>query len=146
MAKRFTLAEAESLLPEVEKVMREALALKAEYDRAESALQATVRKIMFAGGMTIDSYSVGEEKSKRDNSAERLKSSIENLQERGCLVKDLSIGLVDFPTLFRGQEVCLCWKLGESGIRFWHGTEEGFAGRKEIDQDFLDHHEGDPLN
>jgi hypothetical protein len=50
---------------------------------------------------------------------------------------------VDFPTLFRGVEVYLCWKLGESGIEFWHGVDEGFRGRKPIDQDFLDHHEGD---
>jgi hypothetical protein len=146
MSKRFTLAEAESLLPEVEKAMREALSVKAEYDRAESSLQATVQKIMFAGGMTIDSHSVGEEKSKRDSSAEQLRSALESLQEHGCLVKDLDVGLVDFPTLFRGEEVFLCWKLGEPGIRFWHGTEEGFAGRKEIDQDFLDNHQGGPLH
>jgi hypothetical protein len=146
MSKRFTLAEAESLLPEVEKAMREALSVKAEYDRAESSLQATVQKIMFAGGMTIDSHSVGEEKSKRDSSAEQLRSALESLQEHGCLVKDLDVGLVDFPTLFRGEEVYLCWKLGEPGIRFWHGTEEGFAGRKEIDQDFLDNHQGGPLH
>jgi hypothetical protein len=61
----------------------------------------------------------------------------------GVLVKDLDTGLVDFPTLFRGVEVYLCWKLGENGIEFWHGVEEGFRGRKSIDQDFLDHHEGD---
>jgi hypothetical protein len=146
MSKRFTLAEAESLLPEVEKAMREALSVKAEYARAESSLQATVQKIMFAGGMTIDSHSVGEEKSKRDSSAEQLRSALESLQEHGCLVKDLDVGLVDFPTLFRGEEVYLCWKLGEPGIRFWHGTEEGFAGRKEIDQDFLDNHQGGPLH
>ena len=146
MSKRFTLAEAESLLPVIEKALREALSVKAEYDRAESSLQATVQKIMFAGGMTIDSYSVGQERSKRDSSAERLKAALETIQERGCLVKDLDVGLVDFPTLFRGEEVYLCWKLGEVAIRFWHGTEEGFAGRKPIAQDFLDNHEGDPLN
>jgi hypothetical protein len=55
-------------------------------------------------------------------------------------VKDLDIGLVDFPTVFRGVEVCLCWKLGEPRIGYWHGAEEGFRGRKPIDQDFLAHH------
>ena len=55
-------------------------------------------------------------------------------------IKDLEIGLIDFPTLFRGQEVYLCWKLGEDKIRFWHGIHEGFRGRKAIDQDFLDNH------
>jgi hypothetical protein len=58
------------------------------------------------------------------------------------MVKDLDIGLIDFPTLFRGREVYLCWRMGETGIRYWHG-EEGFRGRKEIDRDFLDNHSAD---
>ena len=68
---------------------------------------------------------------------------MEKLQDLGCLVKDLDIGLVDFPTLFRGQEVYLCWKVGEPSIEFWHGMNEGFGGRKAIDRDFCDHLEGD---
>jgi hypothetical protein len=58
-------------------------------------------------------------------------------------VKDLDIGLVDFPTTFNGVEVYLCWKLGEPGIEFWHGVEEGFRGRKPIDREFLENHRGD---
>jgi len=66
------------------------------------------------------------------------------VQEIGCLIKDIDVGLVDFPTSLRGVEVYLCWKLGESGISFWHGVDEGFRGRKPIDKDFLDNHQGDP--
>ena len=73
----------------------------------------------------------------------RLREAIEQMQELGCVIKDLDTGLLDFPTLFRGKEVYLCWKLGEPSIGFWHGVDEGFRGRKPIDQDFLDHHEGD---
>ena len=62
------------------------------------------------------------------------------------LVKDLDSGLIDFPTLFRGDEVYLCWKLGESGIGFWHKIEDGFPGRKPIDQDFKDNHRGEIPN
>jgi hypothetical protein len=72
-----------------------------------------------------------------------LRDRIEAVLETGCLVKDLDIGLVDFPTLFRGEEVYLCWKLGENAIAFWHSEDEGFQGRKPIDQDFIDHHKGD---
>jgi len=64
---------------------------------------------------------------------------VAQLQDLGCLVKDLDTGLVDFPALFRGQEVYLCWKLGEPSIEFWHGVDEGFRGRKAIDSDFRDH-------
>ena len=82
-------------------------------------------------------------KARRDAAAARLRDLIERIQEFGCVVKDLDTGLVDFPTLFRGTEVYLCWKLGETAIAFWHGVEEGFRGRKAIDQDFRDHHRGD---
>jgi hypothetical protein len=68
---------------------------------------------------------------------------VEEVQEMGCLVKDLDMGLVDFPTTFRGEEVYLCWKLGEEEIAFWHGVDEGFRGRKAIDRDFRAHHQGD---
>ena len=62
------------------------------------------------------------------------------------MVKDLDVGLIDFPTLYRGEEVYLCWKLGETGIQYWHGIDEGFRGRKKIDRDFLDNHKGESPN
>ncbi len=83
-----------------------------------------------------------EQKNRREAAAAALKQTIEKIQEFGCLVKDLDIGLIDFPTLFQGEEVYLCWKLGEVGIRFWHGIHEGFRGRKPIDAEFLEHHQG----
>jgi len=52
----------------------------------------------------------------------------------GVQVKDLDIGLLDFPCEVDGQTILLCWKLGEKSITHWHGTNEGFAGRKPIDQ------------
>jgi hypothetical protein len=82
-------------------------------------------------------------RSRRDASAAMLKGAIEAVQETGCLIKDLDIGLVDFPTLHKGVEVYLCWKLGEPAIEFWHGVDEGFRGRKPIDEDFLQNHRGD---
>ena len=73
-----------------------------------------------------------------------LKDLLGQIENMGVLVKDLDIGLIDFLCLYRGREVCLCWKLGEARIRFWHGTEEGFMGRKQIDEDFLRDHSAGP--
>lgn len=143
MAKRFTLQEAASLLPQVGHLLDQAVSLKAQYEEAEQTLQSLAQRIMFAGGLVVDREIPLEARNRRDSTGERLKVALESIQELGCVVKDLDIGLVDFPTLFRGQEVYLCWKMGEPEIRFWHGTQEGFAGRKPIDQDFVDHHEGD---
>ncbi len=146
MTRRFTHSEAESLLPEIEAAIRDAIAAKADYDTAERAIHALSQRVMMMGGSLVDRDSVLQRRVQRDQCAQRVKASLDAIQGYGCLVKDLDIGLIDFPTLFRGREVYLCWKLGERGIGFWHGVEEGFAGRKPIDQDFLDHHRGDATN
>jgi hypothetical protein len=143
MAKRFTLVEAQSLIPEVERMLREALDAKAEYQDAEQVIREFSEHVMMMGGVMVNRERVLDARTRRDDGAARLRERIEAVLETGCLVKDLDTGLVDFPTLLRGEEVYLCWRLGESGIAFWHGAEEGFSGRKAIDQDFLDHHRGD---
>ena len=143
MAKRFTLAEAQGLIPEVDKLLRKAIASKVEYDAAEHAIEQFSEHIMLMGGVSVDRRQAQEERDRREKAAETLRSAIESVQEFGCLVKDLDTGLIDFPTLFRGVEVYLCWKLGEPGIEYWHGVEEGFRGRKAIDDDFRAHHRGD---
>jgi len=143
MPKRFNLAQAQSLLPQVDRLLREALAAKAAYDQVERAIQSFAQRVMMTGGIVVDRDQVLERRSARGSAAARLRSAIEEVQELGCVLKDLDIGLVDFPTLFRGTEVYLCWKLGEPDIAFWHGVDEGFRGRKAIDQDFRDHHHGD---
>jgi len=142
----FTLRQAEQLLPKIEPAVREAIALKSEYQQAESDCQQFQRRVMMLGGVVVDRSQLLDRKRRRDSSAQQLKDAIEKIQDYGCLVKDLDIGLIDFPTLFHGQEVYLCWKLGESGIRFWHGVQEGFRGRKAIDEEFLKNHQGDLPN
>jgi hypothetical protein len=122
------------------------MAVKSEYEEAEAAVQALVQRITLMGGVLPDSRAAAQQKARRERGAQRLKAVLDSIHELGCLIKDLDTGLVDFPTLFRGREVYLCWKLGEPRIAFWHGVEEGFAGRKPIDQDFLDNHQGDPIH
>lgn len=146
MSRRFTHQEAERLLPEVDRALREAQTLKRRYDEAEEGISVTVRRISMAGGSLVDRQAILDRRSARDGSAERLKEVIEEVHALGVLIKDLDTGLVDFPTLFHGEEVYLCWRLGERGIEFWHGVEEGFRGRKAIDREFLDNHEGERPN
>ena len=142
MAKRFTLAEAQSLVPTVDRLLREALTLKEDYDEAEGAIQAFTERVMMMGGLFADREQALANRQRREVVAAALRRVLEQIQETGCLVKDLETGLIDFPTKYRGNEVYLCWKLGETSIEYWHGVEEGFRGRKAIDQEFLDHHEG----
>jgi hypothetical protein len=141
--KRFTLTEAERLLPEVGALISEAVSLKDQYQEAEQALHEFAQRVAMMGGVRVDRELVLGLRADRDRHGTRLKAVVEKIHEFGCVIKDLDTGLIDFPTLFRGQEVYLCWKIGESAIGFWHGTDEGFAGRKPIDRDFLDNHQGD---
>jgi hypothetical protein len=99
-----------------------------------------------SGGMMVDRFAVETIKSTRHSNGERMKSAVEEIQEMGCLIKDLETGLIDFPTLLRGEEVYLCWRLGETDIGFWHGVHEGVAGRRAIDQFFVDNHQGSAPN
>jgi hypothetical protein len=144
MARRFTLAEAQSLIPEVSRLLSDAVSLKGAYQEAEQAIETWTQRITMMGGVMVDRNQAIDARKRRDTSAASLRNAIEQVQAIGCVVKDLDIGLIDFPTEFRGEEVYLCWKLGEPRIEFWHGVEEGFRGRKAIDQDFRDHHRGDP--
>jgi hypothetical protein len=142
MPRRFTHAEAQRLIPRVDRLLREAIEFKASYEEAEKEIQAFQERVMMMGGLTVDRERAIDARTRRDGAAAQLRNAIEQVQQAGCLIKDLDIGLIDFPTTYRGVEVYLCWKLGEDGIEYWHGVEEGFRGRKKIDEDFLNHHEG----
>ncbi len=130
------------MLPELEGALREALSAKAQLEHFETSLRGTAERIMFAGGVLLDRARVAEELKQREALAAKLKELIERVQSHGCLIKDLDLGLLDFPTLFRGEEVYLCWKLGEPAIGFWHGVSEGYRGRKPIDDHFRAGHRG----
>jgi hypothetical protein len=145
MPRHFTLAQAEQMLPEVEQALRDALFHKSEYQTAEEFLNQSTHRIRMAGGSRVDPGPILAARARRDASAGALKEIFEQVEEMGVLLKDLEIGLVDFPTHYQDREVCLCWKLGEDHIRFWHGMEEGFRGRKPIDDEFLQNHRGDPV-
>ncbi len=142
----FTLQQAERLLPDVERAIRQAIGLKTDYQQAETELRSAMQRVMMLGGVDLNRNAFLELRTRREARAERLKEVIDQIHEVGCLVKDLDTGLIDFPTLFRGEEVYLCWKLGEDAITFWHGVEEGFRGRKAIDKEFLDNHQGELPN
>jgi hypothetical protein len=143
MPRFFTLQQAEKVLPEVASAIREAISLKAEYERTESDRRNFSQRVADMGGVRVDRAQFLEQKNGREQAARALQHAIEQVHQFGCLVKDLDIGLIDFPTLFQDREVYLCWKLGEAGIQFWHGVDEGFRGRRPIDAGFLEHHRGE---
>ena len=145
MPRYFTVAEAERVLPEVQRHLEDALFQKNEYQSAHDELENTLSRIRMQGGMQVNPVAIRNLKSRRDQSVTKLQEAMGAVDELGAQVKDLDIGLIDFLILYQDHEVCLCWKLGEEGIQFWHGIEEGFRGRKPIDSEFLSAHRGDGL-
>jgi hypothetical protein len=146
MTRYFTLAEAERVLPHVESALRDILFHRAEHQKAHQDLEANTRRIRMAGGSRVDTGAHLALRARRDTSAAALKDAAERVEKAGAVIKDLEIGLIDFLSHYQGQTVCLCWKLGEDKIAFWHGLEEGFRGRKPIDDDFIHNHRGETTN
>lgn len=142
----FRLSEAERLLPQVEQHLRDALFHKSEYERIHGQIEATLAHVRVSGGARIAPGRQLELRSQRDGNVRKLQEAMAQIEETGALVKDLDMGLLDFMARYQGHDVCLCWKLGEDAIRYWHGAEEGFRGRKEIDDDFRANHQGEALS
>ena len=130
----FTLDEAQSLLPVLESLLRTAINAKKVVDEADAEQQALQHRVFHNGGMFLDIVPLARRKAERAKAEQRVKDALAEIDSIGVQVKDLNIGLLDFPCEVEGQIILLCWKLGEKAITHWHGLQEGFAGRKPIDQ------------
>lgn len=62
----------------------------------------------------------------------RMDTLVRQIQASGALLKDLNIGLLDFPSLREGREVYLCWRYGEDSVQYWHDLDSGYAGRQKL--------------
>jgi hypothetical protein len=130
----FTLDEAQSLLPVLESLLRTAMAGKKIADEVEAEQQALNHRIFLNGGTFLNVIPLARRKAERIKAEQRAKDALAEIDAIGVQVKDLDIGLLDFPCEVDGRTILLCWKLGEKSITHWHGTTEGFAGRKPVDE------------
>jgi hypothetical protein len=127
----FTPDEANALLPRVrplaERMVAHAGALRAAEER-----RAELQEHIAGNGGDITQSDVAEVTAAVASEVSALTAIVTEVQELGVQVKDVDIGLVDFPSLRDGEEILLCWRLGEDEVAFWHGLEEGYAGRKPL--------------
>jgi hypothetical protein len=133
----FDLGRAERLLPQLEQLLRVALEQKKRLSRFGKEQAQQIERIIVLGGSRVNLEHFSQSKKGKEQSAARLRQAAEEIEGLGCLLKDLDVGLVDFPCRLGEREVYLCWKLGEPNIRFWHHVEEGFAGRKPLDEETI---------
>jgi hypothetical protein len=131
--KLFTLTEAERTRREVEPILLEAIDSRRKMADLDSQLAQVANRISMTGGLLVSYEATAKLRFERDHLANAIKTALERIEAHGCVVKDLDVGLLDFPALIDNEEVYLCWRLGEDRIRFWHRQDEGFAGRKPLD-------------
>ncbi len=125
MQKRlFTVREANELLPFLSSRVRDVRLVHREL-LAHCASAPSSQDITLRGGTLVPPRYVAL--------LTNLQCLLEDIRARGCHLKDLDSGLVDFPTLWEGREVYLCWKLGEPSVGYWHEIEAGFAGRRSLE-------------
>jgi hypothetical protein len=128
----FTVRTVEALIPRLESLMGRIMDAHGRTTRLRGSLERAQREMVLAGGALLRPEwwrirRVGIEKANRE-----LRAALEELLATGGVPKDLELGLVDFLGLVHGREVNLCWRYGEKRVRFWHGLDEGFGGRKAI--------------
>jgi hypothetical protein len=135
--KTFTLAEAHTLLPVLSSLLKRGMDGKSLVEEVEKELQDLKHRILLSGGLLVDIPAVSRRRAQRDKAVQDTKDALAEIDAIGVQVKDLDMGLLDFPCAVEDEIVLLCWKYGEDKITFWHGMEEGFRGRKPIDERIL---------
>jgi hypothetical protein len=135
----FTIDEANLRLPLVKAIVKDIVELHSDVQERRDRL-ATVRRSRGDSGQDVNRmYSEEVDQIELDilSDEKQLNEYVSELKQLGIEFKDPVMGLVDFPSLMDGNEVCLCWKLGEPEVQYWHESGSGFAGRQSLLQDEL---------
>jgi hypothetical protein len=132
-SKYFSLTEAERLRAQLEPLLIEAMESRRRMNDLGAELTALAERIQRSGGMLVPLEKAARTRAQLNKLEQAVQSSLEKIHATGCVVKDLDVGLLDFPARINNEDVYLCWRLGEDRIRFYHRQDEGFDGRKPID-------------
>lgn len=117
----FTLAEANHLIPQLNTRLTCVRQAKAVLVRTKEEIRRASAQADYGGGSPVGPLYIA--------SLQQISANLQAIQELGVLVKDLDLGLCDFPHLRDGRVVFLCWKLGEQEIKWWHETTTGYKDR-----------------
>jgi hypothetical protein len=129
--KHFTVDEANEALQLVRPLAEELVTVFQRAQRVEQRA-APLRAAVAGNGSVAMRERLRDLDRVTADARSRMAALIETIEELGAQVKDLELGLVDFPAEREGETVLLCWRVGEDEIAYWHGLEEGFAGRRPL--------------
>jgi hypothetical protein len=129
----FTLDEAQEVLRVLRPVAERMVELRARQREAVERRAELQQAVGSNGhGLTLNDLALAEQEIARLGIA--IDACISEIAGAGAEIKDVGAGLLDFPAERDGRAILLCWRVGEDSIGFWHGVDEGFAGRKPVDE------------
>ncbi len=142
--KTFSLEEAQTLVPVLESLMKNAMEAKGTAETIAQELQSLSQRIFMNGGTLVRIAEVAKQRARQDKAVQQVKDTLAEIDSIGVQVKDLDAGLLDFPCRLGDDIVLLCWKMGETEIQHWHTMESGFSSRKAVDERFRRPHKQKP--
>ncbi|HLC24712.1 MAG TPA: DUF2203 domain-containing protein [Nitrosopumilaceae archaeon] len=125
MFSHFTIKDANEVLPIVIKKFKDIVNLKDQAVLIQSEMETNPKYMS-----NFKDYVI--KKQELNTTMSNFYKAIEDLENMGVMIKSIEEGLLDFPSIRFNEEVFLCWKEGETEIKFWHGKDEGFMGRKPL--------------
>ena len=129
----FSVASANQMLPLVRAIVSDIVELYPQVrDREERLRRINRGRQKESRSNDLYSEELDQVRVDLERDVELLQGFIDELHELGVEFKDPVMGLIDFPAQRNGKEVCLCWKLGEPAVDFWHTVESGFQGRQPL--------------
>ncbi|HVC91082.1 MAG TPA: DUF2203 domain-containing protein [Acidobacteriaceae bacterium] len=134
--KTFSLDEAQTLVPVLESLMKNAMEAKKTAETIAEEMQRLSQRIFMNGGTLVHIAAVAKRRAQQDKAVQQVKDTMSEIDSIGVQVKDLDTGLLDFPCRLGDEIVLLCWKMGETEIRHWHTMDSGFSGRRTVDERF----------
>jgi hypothetical protein len=129
----FTPQDANDALAVVRPLAEQLVELRRTW-RAANAKRAELGAVVQGNGGGLGTSDFAELEAELEAVGSEIERCLAQLDEAGVQVKDLDTGLLDFPARHEGREILLCWHVGEERVAYWHGIDEGFAGRKPIEQ------------
>jgi hypothetical protein len=132
----FTPEEVDGLIPRLSELMETAMDRHRQATALGRQLQEEQERVRVSGGGLVDRRDWKARAERLDGLAIEVRAVLQEIAALGGTVKDLELGLVDFPGLvpeiMEDETVNLCWRYGETGVRFWHGLNEGYTRRKPL--------------
>ncbi len=135
--KQFSIAMANSMLPLVRSITADIVQLTREFEQTQERLDYLNESRVAERSDDVYGKEVSSIEKHNDQKSDNIKLCISELADLGLGTHDVAHGYVDFPAQRKNKPVCLCWKLGEAEVKYWHALGENCSARRPVDLDLI---------